>query len=184
MGFDGKWIDALWKSKPTFFQVDNIDAKIAGLTERGFADPQKMIASLPAILGLAFDNIDAKIALINRLATHYRLGISAPELMEQNNALIGSKIDKLWVLARVARDVWDSSILSPSSLRKLLYANLEYVVLAQHEIAEKTFTALIHQIGKVKNNGDGRAQKRQSIASIADSDPIARRYLRGYPLQQ
>ena len=41
---------------------DNIDAKIAGLKERGFTDPQKMIASLPAILGLAFDNIDAKIA--------------------------------------------------------------------------------------------------------------------------
>ena len=96
-----------------------------------------MIASLPAILGYGFDNIDAKIALINRLAEHYKLEISAPELMGQENALFSSKIDKLWVLARVARNVWEPSILSPAALRKLLYANLECVVLAQHEVAEK-----------------------------------------------
>jgi hypothetical protein len=36
--------------------------KIAGLSARGFTDPQKMIASLPAILSLSFKNIDEKIA--------------------------------------------------------------------------------------------------------------------------
>jgi len=36
--------------------------KITGLTARGFKDPQKMITSLPTILGYSFDNIDAKIA--------------------------------------------------------------------------------------------------------------------------
>ena len=42
--------------------VEAYDKKIAGLTERGFKDPQKMITSLPAILSLSFDNIDEKIA--------------------------------------------------------------------------------------------------------------------------
>ena len=46
---------------------DNIDEKIAGLTERGFKDPQKMITSLPAILSLSFDNIDRKLLLCRRL---------------------------------------------------------------------------------------------------------------------
>ena len=49
------------------YSFDNIDEKIAGLTERGFKDPQKMITSLPAILGLSFDNIDRKLRLCRRL---------------------------------------------------------------------------------------------------------------------
>jgi len=217
LGFTEDWIANLQEDRHTFFQIENIDAKIAGLTERGFENPQKMIASLPTILGLAFENIDAKIAgltergfenpqkmiaslptilgygfenidakiaLISRLAAHYSLEISAPELMEQNKALLGSKIDKLWVLTRIARDVWDSSILSPSSLHKLLFANLECVVLAQHEIAEKTFTVLMQKIKEVKARGEGREDRRQQIADLSDSDTIARRYLQGYPIKK
>ena len=47
--------------------VEAYDKKIAGLTERGFKDPQKMITSLPAILSLSFDNIDRKLLLCRRL---------------------------------------------------------------------------------------------------------------------
>jgi len=46
--------DKLWP-------VGNYDEKIRGLTDRGFKDPQKMITSLPSILGYSFENIDEKI---------------------------------------------------------------------------------------------------------------------------
>ncbi len=184
LGFSSDWIHELQQRKSTLFQVENIDAKIAGLTERGFPNPQKMIASSPAILGYAFENIDAKIALINRLSSHYTLEVSAPALMQQENALFCSKIDKLWVLARIARDVGGPSILSSSSLRKLLYANLECVVIAQYEIEQKTFTALMHRVREMKARGDGREEKREQIAAISNTDSIARRYLRGYPIKK
>ncbi len=45
----------------------NYNEKIRGLTERGFKDPQKMVTSLPAILGYSFDNIDRKLKLCRRL---------------------------------------------------------------------------------------------------------------------
>ena len=45
--------DKLWP-------VSIYDEKIRGLTERGFKDPRKMIASFPQILGLSFENIDEK----------------------------------------------------------------------------------------------------------------------------
>ena len=41
---------------------ENIDEKIAGLSARGFTNPQKMITTSPAILGYSFENIDDKIA--------------------------------------------------------------------------------------------------------------------------
>ena len=52
--------DKLWP-------VSSYDRKIRGLTERGFKDPRKMIASLPAVLGLSFENIDRKMKLCRRL---------------------------------------------------------------------------------------------------------------------
>ena len=54
-----------WRYKQILgYGFDNIDAKIAGLKERGFDNPTKLITSSPTILGLAFDNIDAKIRLL------------------------------------------------------------------------------------------------------------------------
>ena len=47
--------------------IEAYQEKVAGLTARGFKDPQKMITSLPAILGYSFDNIDRKLRLSRRL---------------------------------------------------------------------------------------------------------------------
>lgn len=58
LGFSEEWITELQENRPTFFHVDNIDAKIA---------------------------------MINRLNSHYKLEISAPELMQRENAIFGSK---------------------------------------------------------------------------------------------
>jgi hypothetical protein len=59
LGFSKDWIDEVTLHHPALY--DNPKAKIEGLRERGFENPTKLITSLPAILGYAFDNIDAKI---------------------------------------------------------------------------------------------------------------------------
>lgn len=46
---------------------EKIDATLAALADMGFADPVKMITSLPAILGLAIDNIRGKIVDLKAL---------------------------------------------------------------------------------------------------------------------
>jgi hypothetical protein len=45
----------------TLIAAENIDGKIRDLKERGFADPVKMITTLPAILNYTIENIDGKI---------------------------------------------------------------------------------------------------------------------------
>ncbi|NWG25527.1 MAG: hypothetical protein HXY30_14125, partial [Pseudorhodoplanes sp.] len=47
--------------------IDNIRGKISDLQALGFADPVKMITSLPAILGYAIDNIRGKISDLQAL---------------------------------------------------------------------------------------------------------------------
>ncbi len=48
--------------RPYLWDVSMYLEKVAGLSARGFSDPQKMIGSFPAILHYSFGNIDEKIA--------------------------------------------------------------------------------------------------------------------------
>ena len=58
------------------WSIASYDEKIRGLTERGFKDPQKMITSLPTILGYSFENIDQKLKLCRRLDVNVRAFIA------------------------------------------------------------------------------------------------------------
>ena len=57
-------------------------------------------------------------------------------------------------------------------------------IVAEHGIAEKTFATLMQETREVKVRGDGREEKREQIATISNTDPIARLYLQGYPIKQ
>jgi hypothetical protein len=59
LGFSKEWIDEITLHQPALY--DNPKAKIAGLRDRGFDNPHKLITSQPAVLGYGFENIDAKI---------------------------------------------------------------------------------------------------------------------------
>ena len=61
MSAHDKIITACIAKKKHIPKIENIDRKIAGLKERGFKNPIRVITSLPTILGLAFENIDSKI---------------------------------------------------------------------------------------------------------------------------
>ncbi len=57
-GFSKKMVEKLKDTRPSLYKKEVIDSKIAGLKERGFSNPQKIIETLPAIFGYRFDNID------------------------------------------------------------------------------------------------------------------------------
>ena len=56
--------------------VQYYQEKIEGLSDRGFANPVKMITSLPAILNLSFDNINHKLRLARRLGVDAQVFIT------------------------------------------------------------------------------------------------------------
>jgi hypothetical protein len=59
-GFDRESADKIFEALD-LPEPAKIDQKLADLRDLGFADPVKMITSLPAILGLAIDNIRGKL---------------------------------------------------------------------------------------------------------------------------
>ena len=101
------------------YAFENIDAKIAGLRDRGFDNPHKLITSLPAILGLAFDNIDRKIRLLYLLHGDRAKAIS--ELQALPN-LLGYKWRRLLFAVRASH---------PDGLRKLIALNPKLLAAAK-----------------------------------------------------
>jgi hypothetical protein len=89
LGFDA---DAALKVWETLGDVPTERAaeRIADLKALGFADPVKMITSLPAILGLAIDNIRGKIADLKAL------GFADPvKMITSLPAILGYAIDNI-----------------------------------------------------------------------------------------
>jgi hypothetical protein len=65
--FSDAWLSHQVDKRSALWCISAYDEKLKGLSERGFKDPYKMIASSPAILGLSFDNIDEKLRKAKRL---------------------------------------------------------------------------------------------------------------------
>jgi hypothetical protein len=77
--------------------MDNIQGKIADLRTLGFADPVKLITSLPAIMGLAIDNMRGKIADLRVLgfADPVKMITSSPAILGYAIGNIRGKIADL-----------------------------------------------------------------------------------------
>ena len=77
--------------------VQYYQEKIEGLSDRGFANPVKMIASQPTILCYSFDNIDAKIDGLRErgFANPVKMITLLPTLLSLSFDNIDAKIDGL-----------------------------------------------------------------------------------------
>lgn len=164
---------------------ENIDSKLAGLKKRGFSNPNKIIESSPAILGYTFKNIDRHLKLLNRLIHLYHVQFTAQELMENQNALFGSKIDKLVVLTRVLKKfISNPQDVTNTTINRLLFSSLEDVLIAVDMVGARknlTMNEFIKLVKEVKAAGLSRERKQKQIEQGLQNDPkIKSRYLKGY----
>ena len=184
MGFGQSWIDSLQESRPTLYAPEVVRGHIDGLSQRGFTNPNKMIESLPAILGLAFENIDRRLKMFNKLISHYGLNFDAIELMEGNYFLFSSKIDKMWTLPRILAEFQLGPNDADSKLiRNIVGFNLEDVLVAlKNKPSGEKIADFMRRVRAIKEQKIPKAEKRRIIKDeLAGFDKVKRRYLRGYP---
>ena len=116
-----------------YFGFENIDDKLSGLKDRGFSDPHKMIERFPEILSFGFENIDKKIRLLDLLNRTYQLKLNPVSVIEQNPIILGSKFEKLIVIARVLREYQPSVEDIKRKINMLYKINIESLLLAHSE---------------------------------------------------
>lgn len=185
-GFSEEWINALGIQRPTLYSPQVLGEHLAGLEERGFSNPRKMIESFPAILGYAFENIDAKLRLLGRITRLYNAPYTPQQLMETQKAFFSTKIDKLVVLARVLRSFAESvDEVSLSVIKRILFSNLEDVLVAiDRTPAGKTtsLNELLKLTKTVKAEQIPKEEKKEVILQgLIEHPKIRSRYLHGYP---
>lgn len=184
-GFSLKWISALELQRPTLYSLLVLESHIQGLRERGFTNPNKMIESLPPILGLAFENIDRRLRLLDKLIKLYNLPFSGTHLMEQESFLFSTKIDKILVLVRVLREYKVRHYeLTDKVIKRLLRANLEDTLIALDSPSDpnEKIEDLIRRTRSVNRQKLPKEEKRKIIKEgLLEFEKIKQRYFRGYP---
>jgi len=169
------------------YAFENIDEKIEGLKQRGFDNPVKMISSLPPVLGYAFENIDKKIRTFAKLLNKSKIEISPIRLIENILPLLGTKDEKTMVIARViSKYCTDKSEVSTKLIRKLIFCNIEDVLVTMIETENELLTMpeFIKKVDAVKKRKLLKTEKRGIInGRLPESNKIKRKYFKSYPLK-
>ena len=84
LGFTEERIESRSRVRPSLWATEVVDEHINGLNERGFANPQKMLASSPPIFGLSFEYIDSK-----RNGLRERGFLNPEKMLESHPRLLG-----------------------------------------------------------------------------------------------
>ena len=163
--------------------IENIKQKIDDLKSLGFADPTKMITSLPAILGLNIENIKRKIFTLGNLFELYDIDVDVKKFIEDNLSLLGTKIDKIWIIARALKTLGvNPKNITTTFLSRLLFSNITNVVTAtflllnDNLIENFTQEQIIQAIKKAKNMTD---EEKNTLINGSHSK-LSQRYKLGY----
>jgi hypothetical protein len=165
--------------------LKNIDDKITGLKERGFSDPKRMIEALPRALSYAFKNIDRRLRLVGEITRLYKVPFTAVQLMEAQNSLFTSKIDKIVTLTRILKKFTTGpEEITNAVINRLFFSSLEDVLIATDIAGEKqnlTLDKLAKLVKEVKAAGFTKEEKQIAIEQgLRNDQKIKLRYLRGY----
>ena len=184
IGIPKSLIEIIRVLKPTLFHKEEVFKKIEALKKLGFADPVKMITSLPAILGYNIEkNIEPKLTILIKMIGKYNLPYTAVSLMESNPLFFSSKRDKIWILIRILSTKLWSDINIKTRVSQLLNQNLESVFIANIENPNLvSIKELIQESKKVKAKYSTK-EKRIIISSYWVEIPIDKtlaRYSRWY----
>ena len=180
-GFTRAFIDQLFVDKPTGFSADWVQATLAGLRERGFADPVKLITSLPPVLGYGFENIDEKIKILDRCFTQYAIPLDAQDTLTTLPTILGTKNDKIWTIAKILRAHSQSGDeITMAVLNTCLFTALPLLLLAHHEYPSADIKTLIQKARGLKKAVPKDAIPTRLAEHSVANDKTHRRYLRGY----
>lgn len=173
--------------------IENVQNKLTKLGLLGFANPISLSERYPVVLSLSSENINRRVQLFTRLIHIFDSPIDPTELMEQETALFGTKIDKLLVLTRIARDsIQTAAEIDKKLIHDILFANLEDVLLALEYIGEVQDTShpdytiqnLVRISKDIKKQQLPKDTKRRQIADSTYLDTkTKRRYFKGYPMK-
>jgi len=189
------------ESLPQIFGLgfDNIDNKISELKDRGFTNPNKMIESNPGILGYSIDNIDNKISglkdrgftnpnkmIESKLSSLYQLNLNPITTIESNLPILGTKFDKLIVIARILREYQPSSEDIQRKIYVLYTINLESLLISFSQKDKfDNIDYLTRNARNIQKQKLSKDHKRELIKDYFDKNPesykIYRDYLKGYP---
>ena len=175
------------------YSPKNIDNKLAELHNQGFNSPIALIEKAPSILNLSPKYINRKLRMFRRLIYIFDSPIDPIALMEQETALFGTKIDKLWTLTRIARNsLQTANEIDRKLIHDILFANLEDVMLALEEIGDNqetdtpdyTIQQLVSKAKEIKKQKIPKDSKREMIKNADHIDEmVKKRYFRGYPMK-
>ena len=184
IGFFDNDIEGIKKERPTLYDVQNIKQKIEDLKELGFSDPNKMITSLPAILGLNIENIKRKLSTIVMIFNLYSIEIDPIDFIQSNLSLLGTKLDKIWIIARSLQTLKiDKKEITPTFLSRLLFSNVTDVTVAVMNLArESNMNVNQTQVKKaILNAKKIPPQEKIEIIKKNENNPkLKTRYKRGY----
>jgi len=171
------------------FNMKNIDEKISGLNARGFTDPIHLIESCPSILCLSLNNIDAKIEVLERLNKLYKLDLNPIKVIEQNTTLISTKLEKIFILARILREYKPTADEIKRKINPLYTTNLESMILSYtQKRPDDTISNLIYNAREIQSQKFSNKEKRISIDNFFqkqdEPNKIYRDYIRAYPIKK
>ena len=186
IGLSQDKIDRLKEKHSSLYSTESIIEKVNGLKDRGFTNPNKTIESSPQILGLAFENIDAKINLLSKLTNLYQLNLNPVTTIESNPTILSVKLKKLIVITRVLRDYQSSPEDIQRKVSSLYKINLESLLISySQKEPNDNIDNLIRTARQIQKQKLSKDYKRQLIKDFfnqnTDSYKIYREYLKGYP---
>lgn len=187
-GFNPEWIKHLEEHRPTLYSPAVLNVRLTNLEQLGFSNPNKMIESLLSILDYPIDNIKRRLKLIDKVIKLSKLPFTPVFLLENQQGLMGTKMDKIVILIRVlSRFVKHQSDANTKAFRKLLFSNLEDVLITMDMIQDPQTTTLdkfLEDVRGVKSLKFTKEEKQRVIAQGLQTVPkIKLRYVRGYGLQ-
>ena len=176
------------------YSPENIQNKLTELRGNGFKDPITLIEKDPSILSYSPENINRRVRLFGRLVEIFGSPINPIAMMEQETALFGTKIDKLLVLTRIARNsLHTANEVDRKLIHDIVFANLEDVMLALEGVGEDqhstepqyTIQDILARVKQIKAQKIPKDVRRAEIEQAEYIDPkVKQRYFKGYPLKK
>ncbi|MSR68604.1 hypothetical protein EXS66_02350 [Candidatus Saccharibacteria bacterium] len=192
-GFDDEFIKDYRGSTLVGANI-SVRERLDSLSAQDFKKPIALIEKFPQILSYSPENINRRVRLFGRLVRIFDSPINPVEMMEQETALFGTKLDKLLALTRIVRNsLHVSDEIDRKLIHDIVFANLEDVMLAlegigeaQHSTAPQyTIQDILARVRQIKAQKIPKDTKRSEIESAEYIDPkVRQQYFRGYPLKK